>query len=438
MVVRSAGNSALKPLPKSSLGESSASAPQSLTRYDACRSRSPLCAHDNLTMLVAVTVLFATVSFVLYRSSPWLKSLPSCLKLPYLGPETNNQSRKDIAPTLADSHISEERAPTAGSVSEKSRNDDQRAYAETSSTSSRHLPPTVVVQDSDEYKVNKQSRSEYDDNDTYLPSFPAINSAQRAPQIHTNSGPPWSAKRDAQLMPPPLPPPQAPRIINSTSTATVNRTSQLAASAQRARAGDANASPQNLKSEFITNTNANAVSKSRPNSNSKILMPPPPPVPTLTHSLQQSQPSNTALKPTTNPRKKIILKPGRSPLDWANLSRSGQNLSGVPTLQRVRPSILKHNNGRKGRPAWSSYHGKVYNVTPFLPYHPGGEGELMRAAGKDGGKLFMDAHPWVSWENMLEGCLVGILVSENDGVSAEAAVGDGDPDQADNGLDDID
>ena len=62
----------------------------------------------------------------------------------------------------------------------------------------------------------------------------------------------------------------------------------------------------------------------------------------------------------------------------------------------------------------------------------------MRAAGKDGGKLFMDAHPWVSWENMLEGCLVGILVSENDGVSAEAAVGDGDPDQADNGLDDID
>jgi len=72
-------------------------------------------------------------------------------------------------------------------------------------------------------------------------------------------------------------------------------------------------------------------------------------------------------------------------------------------------------NGRKGRPAWSSYQGRVYNITPYLPFHPGGEGELRRAAGRDGEQLFVEVHPWVNWENMLGACVVGILVSEGAG-----------------------
>lgn len=41
---------------------------------------------------------------------------------------------------------------------------------------------------------------------------------------------------------------------------------------------------------------------------------------------------------------------------------------------------------------------------------------MMRGAGKEneGEKLFNEIHPWVSWENMLGECLVGILVSENE------------------------
>jgi cytochrome b involved in lipid metabolism len=96
------------------------------------------------------------------------------------------------------------------------------------------------------------------------------------------------------------------------------------------------------------------------------------------------------------------------------MQKAGNNLSGVSSLVRVTPTHLKHNNGRKGKPAWSSYQGKVYNITPYLPFHPGGEGELRRAAGKDGGKLFMEVHPWVNWENMLGECLVGIMVAESD------------------------
>jgi cytochrome b involved in lipid metabolism len=68
--------------------------------------------------------------------------------------------------------------------------------------------------------------------------------------------------------------------------------------------------------------------------------------------------------------------------------------------------------GRKGKPAWSSWQGKVYNITPYLDFHPGGKAELMRAAGRDGTRLFMETHPWVNWENMLGSCLVGVLVPE--------------------------
>ena len=100
-------------------------------------------------------------------------------------------------------------------------------------------------------------------------------------------------------------------------------------------------------------------------------------------------------------------------MDWANLQRSGRNLAGVTSLLRVAPSQLRLHTGRKGRPAWTVFQGKVYNITPYVPYHPGGEGELMRAAGKDGTKLFMDVHPWVNYENMLAECVVGILVGEN-------------------------
>jgi len=98
---------------------------------------------------------------------------------------------------------------------------------------------------------------------------------------------------------------------------------------------------------------------------------------------------------------------------------SGKNLSGVDKLIRVTPSMLKYNSGRKGRPCWSSYGGKVFNIGAYLEYHPGGEGELRRASGKDGEKLFMEVHPWVNWENMLGECLVGIMVSEDDARAKE-------------------
>jgi cytochrome b involved in lipid metabolism len=61
----------------------------------------------------------------------------------------------------------------------------------------------------------------------------------------------------------------------------------------------------------------------------------------------------------------------------------------------------------------------VYNVTPYAEYHPGGVPELMRAAGRDGSKLFGEVHPWVNYEGMLQACLVGIYVGETERTSMD-------------------
>jgi len=111
------------------------------------------------------------------------------------------------------------------------------------------------------------------------------------------------------------------------------------------------------------------------------------------------------------PRRKVILEPGHSGLDWARLKSSGSDLrGGVTALMRVTPSELAKHRMRED--AWSAFGGRVYNITPYLKFHPGGVGELMRAAGRDGTELFMKTHAWISVENMMDSCMVGILVRE--------------------------
>ncbi|CAO3646103.1 unnamed protein product [Cunninghamella echinulata] len=103
-----------------------------------------------------------------------------------------------------------------------------------------------------------------------------------------------------------------------------------------------------------------------------------------------------------------MLEPGHSPLDWARLKTSGKDLRGVPQLGRYTLDDLKQHNTQND--AWTAIQGKVYNMTPYINFHPGGVKDLMRIAGRDGTKLFMLTHSWVNAEFMLDACLVGFLV----------------------------
>ena len=202
-----------------------------------------------------------------------------------------------------------------------------------------------------------------------VPSFPAANSAQRA-----------SA----------MPPPKLPNVKSARSTA-----SSLMPPPARV--------PATLRP---------------PPSAASSLRAPPNGLPANSQQRASGGLSARGAVPTPNARNKIHLSPGHSPMDWAALARS-KDLAGVSSFQKVTPSQLRSMTGRRGKPAWSSWQGKVYNITPYLKFHPGGEAELMKAAGRDGEKLFMEVHGWVNWENMLGSCLVGVMVAEDYGKTSE-------------------
>lgn len=49
---------------------------------------------------------------------------------------------------------------------------------------------------------------------------------------------------------------------------------------------------------------------------------------------------------------------------------------GVSDMRRVSKDELALHKSRDD--AWSVYNGRVYNITPYLKFHPGGVGELMQ------------------------------------------------------------
>ncbi|EJU05132.1 cytochrome b5 [Dacryopinax primogenitus] len=133
---------------------------------------------------------------------------------------------------------------------------------------------------------------------------------------------------------------------------------------------------------------------------------PPPPVPT-----------NGGLRAAVKAQKKAIkrqlreaLAPGHSQMDWAILKTKGLNLRGTENILRVTPSTLAAHTTKED--AWSCFFGKVYNLTPYFSYHPGGERKLLRVAGKDGTRLFVHSHEWINVEAMMDECFVGYLVPE--------------------------
>ena len=113
---------------------------------------------------------------------------------------------------------------------------------------------------------------------------------------------------------------------------------------------------------------------------------------------------------TTHPKErvKVGLKPGFHLTDWVRLNASMTRSSG---LRRITPMELASHNTKSD--CWTAYNGKVYNITNYLPYHPGGD-KLMLGAGKDCTALFNKYHRWVNGHAMLSNCLIGVYAVEED------------------------
>lgn len=72
----------------------------------------------------------------------------------------------------------------------------------------------------------------------------------------------------------------------------------------------------------------------------------------------------------------------------------------------TREEVARHNTPSD---MWTIYRGNVYNITPFLDYHPGGEEELLKAAGTDCTELYDTIHPWVNADAVLGHLKLGPL-----------------------------
>ncbi|OQV11741.1 putative Cytochrome b5 reductase 4 [Hypsibius exemplaris] len=108
--------------------------------------------------------------------------------------------------------------------------------------------------------------------------------------------------------------------------------------------------------------------------------------------------------------RKVELKPGHSLTHWVNRSKSGEDMTNKVGLSETRvitlQEVAKHNQESD---CWMAIRGKVYNITKYLDYHPGGVDILMKEAGKEATALFDKNHRWVNIERLLASCQIGVL-----------------------------
>uniref|UniRef100_A0A1J3DDM6 Cytochrome b5 domain-containing protein RLF n=1 Tax=Noccaea caerulescens TaxID=107243 RepID=A0A1J3DDM6_NOCCA len=128
-------------------------------------------------------------------------------------------------------------------------------------------------------------------------------------------------------------------------------------------------------------------------------------------SSKQSKESSESLK-TRKPitRTKVPFEKGYSQMDWLKLTRTHPDLAGLKGESNRRLiSMDEVKQHKSGDSMWTVLKGRVYNISPYMNFHPGGVDMLMKAVGRDGTLLFNKYHAWVNFDILLEKCLVGVL-----------------------------
>ncbi|KAF8115733.1 hypothetical protein N665_0025s0190 [Sinapis alba] len=116
----------------------------------------------------------------------------------------------------------------------------------------------------------------------------------------------------------------------------------------------------------------------------------------------------SAKKPIT--RTKVPFEKGYSQMDWLKLTRTHPDLADLKGESNRRLiSMDEVKMHKSGDSMWTVLKGRVYNISPYMNFHPGGVDMLMKAVGRDGTLLFNKYHAWVNFDILLEKCLVGVL-----------------------------
>jgi len=73
----------------------------------------------------------------------------------------------------------------------------------------------------------------------------------------------------------------------------------------------------------------------------------------------------------------------------------------------TREEVAQHNTRED---CWIILGDKVYDITMYIDYHPGGD-IILEAAGSDANALFNRYHPWVNTDALIRKLQVGYLVN---------------------------
>lgn len=87
-------------------------------------------------------------------------------------------------------------------------------------------------------------------------------------------------------------------------------------------------------------------------------------------------PQSDQMRASGSARRKVALPPGRSQLDWV------RNSSRLPRPYQRPVSLRELRAHRSKESAWMSINGRVFDVTPYIEYHPGGVEMMLMGAGK--------------------------------------------------------
>jgi len=96
-------------------------------------------------------------------------------------------------------------------------------------------------------------------------------------------------------------------------------------------------------------------------------------------------------------------------MDWMRLTRTHPDLAGLGGAPPRTLSLAEVAQHSIEADCWTVVNDRVYNVTHYVSFHPGGKPLLLKGAGRDSTALFNKFHPWVNVHFMLASCLVGVL-----------------------------
>eukprot|EP00928_Gymnodinium_smaydae_P030692 TRINITY_DN22750_c0_g3_i1.p1 TRINITY_DN22750_c0_g3~~TRINITY_DN22750_c0_g3_i1.p1 ORF type:complete len:541 (-),score=117.14 TRINITY_DN22750_c0_g3_i1:100-1683(-) len=145
-------------------------------------------------------------------------------------------------------------------------------------------------------------------------------------------------------------------------------------------------------------------------------------------------PGRATLQPPDAPKGRLLEPPGRagagrafqkkggSQLQFMALMNANKNVQPPDGVLLTREEVAKRS---KASNCWTIYQGKVYDITMYMDFHPGGKEELMKGAGTDMTADFNRIHPWVSFDGMLgKLCLGPLVTAPPPSLAPDAARGD--------------